>query len=146
MQRLRPTAFQRKYGIFDECSWGLSVAAKLLVVRRHHAERGRTLDAADLRQEIASLNRWRQQAIVNDRAPLVQYGVKVTKYCERLEEIARALKLPVIPALSLSGGSVLGFDEREMRSELGGKPELTAKRIKEVNTHFFTHFCFIPQG
>ena len=75
MQRSRSTAYARSYLVLDECSWGLPIAVKVLLARRHAAERGRTVDAADLRHVIADLNTWRKQAIINDRAPLVKYGI-----------------------------------------------------------------------
>ena len=75
MQQLRAAAFARSYLVVDECSWGLPIAVKVLLARRHAAERGRTVDAADLRHVIADLNTWRKQAIINDRAPLVKYGI-----------------------------------------------------------------------
>jgi len=132
MQQLRAAAFARSYLVVDECSWGLPVAVRLLLARRHAAERGRRLDATDIVQEISNLNKRRQQAVVNDRAPLVRYGLKLTEYCLRLEAIVSALKMVLPSYLSPSGGSVPLFDARELKGEPDARPENTGRRLQEV--------------
>jgi hypothetical protein len=134
MQQLRAAAFARSYIVTDECSWGLPVAVRLLLARRHAAERGRRLDATDLVQELSTLNMRRQQAVINDRAPLVKYGIKLTEYCLRLEAIVSALKMVVPSYLSPSGGSVLLFDARELKADVpDARPENTGRRLQEVS-------------
>jgi len=144
MQQLRPAAFARSYLVVDECSWGLPVAVRLLLARRHAVERGRKLDAADLVQEISSLNKRRVQAVVNDRAPLVKYGLRLTEYCLRLEAIVSALKMVVPSYLSPSGGTVPLFDARELRADdPDARPEYTGRRLQEVR--FRLVFAFNEQ-
>ena len=138
MQQLRAAAFARSYLVVDECSWGLPVAVRLLLARRHAAERGRRLDATDIVQEISNLNKRRQQAVVNDRAPLVRYGLKLTEYCLRLEAIVSALKMVLPSYLSPSGGSVPLFDARELKGEADARPENTGRRLQEVCVRVFT--------
>ena len=139
MQQLRAAAFARSYLVVDECSWGLPVAVRLLLARRHAAERGRRLDATDIVQEISNLNKRRQQAVVNDRAPLVRYGLKLTEYCLRLEAIVSALKMVLPSYLSPSGGSVPLFDARELKGEADARPENTGRRLQEVCVRVFTN-------
>lgn len=51
------------------------------------------LDMLRIQSELRDLNKWRQQAVVSDRAALVYYGSLLTVYYHRLQEFA--LKLSV---------------------------------------------------
>lgn len=117
MKGARVAAFTRRpaYLVVDECSWGLPIAVKLFLARRNHIKRaadgrqgGRLLpmDPFDLRTDIMSLNKWRFQAIAQERAPLVEYGLLLTAYCKCLGEIASRHSAPVPGGTS----DVLYFD------------------------------------
>lgn len=92
MREARAAAFCRPfcYLVVDECSWGLPIATSLFIsMRARMQQKAPPMDVHDFRQEISQLNNWRAHAIMQDRAPLVEYGRLLTAYCARLGEIVR---------------------------------------------------------
>jgi hypothetical protein len=92
MREARAAAFFRPfcYLVVDECSWGIPIATSLFVsMRARMQQKAPPMDVHDFRQEISQLNNWRAHAIMQDRAPLVAYGLLLTAYCARLGEIVR---------------------------------------------------------
>jgi hypothetical protein len=112
MAEARAAAFSGppSYLVADECSWGLPIATALFLARRARLQqKAPPLDSHDIHQEISQLNNWRAQAIMQDRAPLVAYGLLLTAYCARLGEIIMRCQPEVAAALPPGALEALPF-------------------------------------
>jgi hypothetical protein len=128
MAEARAAAFSGppSYLVADECSWGLPIATALFLARRARLQqKAPPLDSHDIHQEISQLNNWRAQAIMQDRAPLVAYGLLLTAYCARIGEIIVRCQPEVAAALPPGALEALPFSA-EMPP---GGQDLTKLRI-----------------
>jgi hypothetical protein len=135
MSEARAAAFSRphSYLVLDECSWGLPIATSLFLARRARAQqKAPAMDWHDIRQEITLLNNWRAQAITQDRAPLVAYGLLLTAYCARLAEIARG-KPEIAATLPPGALEAIPFTQETSTKGQDLTRQRVAKELEKLN-------------